>query len=340
MRLSIIIPVYNVEKYIAGCLDSLLNQDLNTSEYEILIINDGSEDNSIVIAKQYEQNYSNIYIHNQKNAGVGSARNKGIKLAKGKYIYFIDPDDYLASNVLNLIVSCCDTSELEVLTFLSKGTTFSNLNESISNKNETHAINKMSGIDYIGNVGYKNEVWWYVIKKDFLKEHRIEFIEGRWMEDAIFTATLFCKTKAIGHLPIDAHRHVKRQGSAMTNKEPSHYLKVIYDNENAALMFNPLINTIDKTNEACIKRLKARQQSFVFFLLIRILKSTITFKEVKKIIENMNRIQAYPLNAFLGKDYNGTIYIFLTKLFSIKHIYYLLFLTINPFLKRRILSKN
>lgn len=100
MKLSIIIPVYNSEKYITCCLESLLVQEMSANEYEIIIVNDGSTDSGGLIARDYTERHSNIHLFNQKNKGVGTARNKGIELAKGDYIYFIDPDDYIAINVL------------------------------------------------------------------------------------------------------------------------------------------------------------------------------------------------------------------------------------------------
>lgn len=335
LRLSIIIPVFNVEKHIANCIQSLLNQDLKDDDYEIIIVNDGSKDNSIEIVKQFQLNHSNILVFNKENGGVGSARNYGLDVAKGNFIYFIDPDDYLANNTLKPILDCIETNNLQVLTFLSKGTVSTNLNTSETNNDKKLSVTKTNGLNYIGDKGYKNEVWWYVIKKEFLDKINLRFIEGRWMEDAIFTANLLTKVKEIGHLPIDAHRHVRVIGSAMMSKEPSHYLKVIYDNANAAVMFKPLIENIviNDENKHCIERLKARQQSFVFFLMIRMLKSTIKLKEAKKIITKMIKIKAYPLNSFLGKDYNGFIYTLLVKLFNIKSVYYFLFLITNPILK-------
>jgi hypothetical protein len=191
----------------------------------------------------------------------------------------------------------------------------------------------MEGIDYIAKLGYKNEVWWYIIKREVFNDIGIRFIEGRWMEDAIFTATLFLKIKVMAHIPLDVHRHVKTLGSAMTSKEPSHYLKVIYDNENAALAYKPLIDNIcnnSQINNECIQRLKARQQSFVFFLLIRILKSTMKLRDVKVIIDNMEEINAYPLKSFIGKDYNLNIYLILVKLLNNRYIYYTLYYICNP----------
>ncbi len=338
MRLSIIIPLYNVEEHVASCITSILDQNLDANVYEIIIIDDGSIDTSISIAKKFEQAYSNIHVYSQENGGVGSARNKGISLAKGKYIYFIDPDDYLASHVLKTIIDHAEEYDLQVLTFSSIGTTTTSLNDSNTNNNQNFPINSTNGIDYIGANRYKNEVWWYIIERSFIKELELQFIEGRWMEDAIFTTTLFIKTQRMAHIPIDAHRHVKVEGSAMTSKAPKHYIRVIYDNGNAAKVFNKLIEEVSNSeniNSKCLKRLRARQQSFVFFMMVRILKSRMTFKEVKAIIKNMEVIKVYPLNSFLGIDYNGMVYSFITKLFNIKRLYFFLFLVLNPFLRMK-----
>ena len=98
MKLSIIVPVYNVADYLPKCLDSLLVQDLSQNEYEIIVVNDGSTDNSGKIAEEYSKTYSNIILINQENQGLSGARNTGIQNAKGEYVQFVDSDDYLEPN--------------------------------------------------------------------------------------------------------------------------------------------------------------------------------------------------------------------------------------------------
>ncbi|GGZ68874.1 glycosyltransferase [Algibacter mikhailovii] len=335
MKLSIIIPVYNVEKYIAYCLDSLLNQNLRGDEYEILIIDDGSKDNSVLIARNYLDKNKNIHIHSQKNAGVGCARNTGLDLAKGEYIYFIDPDDYLAANILGEILNKCYENSLDILTFNSKSTISSKMYNSTS-KNEDLIISKvMSGEDYIGEYGYANEVWWYIIKKELVSKLRLRFIKGRWMEDAIFTINIFLGANCMAHLPIDAHRHVKAPGSAMTNRDREHFLKVIFDNENAAKTFKPIIDKLEsnKSNIKCLKFVKSRQQSFVFFMLYRMLFSHIKKDQMNSVFCNMKEIGAYPLNSFLGDRYKGLHYYICVKIFNNRFLYSLVFKLLNPILR-------
>ena len=93
VAISVIIPVYNVEKYLGRCLDSVVNQTF--TDIEIICINDGSSDNSLEILKRYAQRDRRIKIFTQENSGLSASRNVGMKYASGDYIYFIDSDDYL-----------------------------------------------------------------------------------------------------------------------------------------------------------------------------------------------------------------------------------------------------
>lgn len=95
MRLSIIVPVYNVEPYLEKCLDSLLDQNIDKSQYEILVLNDGSTDKSLEIVHKYADKYSNIQEFSHPNKGLSGTRNVGLKNATGDYVWFVDSDDWI-----------------------------------------------------------------------------------------------------------------------------------------------------------------------------------------------------------------------------------------------------
>ena len=112
IQISVIIPAYNVEQYIQECLDSVISQE--NIKLEIICINDGSTDSTGAIIEKYVDHFSNIILYSQNNKGLSASRNKGIELASGRYIYFLDGDDKLAEeNVLNKIVDCMDGYNLE-----------------------------------------------------------------------------------------------------------------------------------------------------------------------------------------------------------------------------------
>lgn len=111
VKLSIIIPVYNVEKYIGECLDSCVNQDLDNKDYEIICINDGSIDSSEDILKRYSEHFSNVFYYNKENGGVAEARNLGLNKALGTYIWFVDSDDFIQENVLKKFIEVIEKND-------------------------------------------------------------------------------------------------------------------------------------------------------------------------------------------------------------------------------------
>jgi len=337
MRISIVIPCYNMQDYLPQCLDSIYRQDLEESEYEVIVVNDGSKDDTSVIAHEYAAEYSNITVIDKQNAGVGAARNTGLDRASAPYIYFLDPDDYLADKTLGSLLQVAEENDLDVLSFYSREVKKDGLNKSANLGKLKPSIEIRDGITQIAYRKFQNEIWWWLVKKSFLDQKGIRFIEGRWMEDAILTAQVFTAAGRIIHWPLDVHRYRILPTSAMRNKTPEHYNKVIFDNANAAEVFDGLIASLPTEHpkyEECRRRLKTRQQSFVFFLLVRLMKSDLKLSEIKPLLKKFEPIQAYPLNDFLGPDYNGFAYRILVYIFNRKDI-------IVPFMRLyRLISFN
>tara|TARA_R110002124_G_scaffold68695_2_gene185535 strand:- start:20728 stop:21645 length:918 start_codon:yes stop_codon:yes gene_type:complete len=116
IKVSVIVPVYNVEAYLKECLDSLLNQDCD--DYEVILINDGSTDSSLEIANEYKSIFKEkLIIISQDNSGLSSARNNGIENAKGEYIYFLDSDDYINNDMLSLCINCFELYNVDIVFF-------------------------------------------------------------------------------------------------------------------------------------------------------------------------------------------------------------------------------
>lgn len=113
-ELSFIIPAFNCSKYISDCILSLIQQDLSPENYEIIIINDGSTDNTRSILTDFQEKYKNIKVYDQDNHGRDYARNQGVKKAKGDYIWFIDNDDYITANCIKKLISTAQTLNLQL----------------------------------------------------------------------------------------------------------------------------------------------------------------------------------------------------------------------------------
>ena len=177
MFVSIIIPVYNCEKYLADCLDSCVNQDLAANEYEILCINDGSTDSSLDILNDYADKYSNIKVFSQENKGVSAARNVGLDNAKGDYIMFVDGDDLIRANILNTIKKAVLKTGCKRL-----------LMDGYICYSDTAELFKTTPIAPNYSKVYFNDLLWLcVFDRKTIEQNHIRFIEGiANSEDVLF----------------------------------------------------------------------------------------------------------------------------------------------------------
>jgi glycosyltransferase involved in cell wall biosynthesis len=304
MNLTIVIPLYNKEKYIKRCLESLLDQDVSLSEYEIIIVDDGSTDSSCSIAHNYAEKHVNIHLFRKQNGGPASARNRGLEVAKGDYIYFLDADDYIATNVLNCLLELCELNKLEILGFNTKYTKDYSFPNTLTQNLQDFSIQVMDGITYIAERSFRNEAWWYIIKKSFLIDTGIKFTEGIFLDDSIFTANLFLRTKRVSKVNFDVHRFVQVKNSVTTNRDATHVLKFIDDLVYAVEKFDILIKSLDSSHvnyHKVVKVYKRKQQSFVFTLFIKAFRYPfLNFNDLKKILIKLKKLDVYPINPKIG----------------------------------------
>ena len=182
MILSIIVPVYNTEKYLVRCVESLENQDIPHDRYEIVLINDGSTDDSLFIANQLSGKYNNIIVKTQINKGQAAARNVGLSVAKGEYIWFVDSDDYIKCNCLNELLSVMEKHKLEIFGF--RFSYMSNDKQIFECNIQKVLLNVIrSGKFYILNGFYPGTSVCYIYLSQYLKEHNLIFKEGIVNED-------------------------------------------------------------------------------------------------------------------------------------------------------------
>jgi glycosyltransferase involved in cell wall biosynthesis len=197
MKLSIIIPFFNVEEYISQCLDSVYSQDISESDFEVICINDNSTDGSKNIVLKYQKKHTNlILVEHETNKKQGAARNTGLKIAKGRYVWFIDSDDFIKSNVFKNLLTIIETNNLEILHFNTQN--YDQYGKLSNCTNFEYNVNIMTGIDYCRNYLSKN---WILItctkmySKEFLFSHGLFFQEGVYFEDMVHSlkAIILCK---------------------------------------------------------------------------------------------------------------------------------------------------
>jgi len=317
MKLSIIIPLYNSEKYISACLDSLLDQNLSQKEFEIIIINDGSKDRSLKIVKKYALNYSNIKIHSQNNQGASVARNKGIQIAKGEFLYFVDSDDYIVSNVLKKLVGYLN-DEIDLLAFKIIQTKNTNLKFSNIESLNNSSYKIISGTAFILKYSYKDAVGWFFVRKQFLINNNLFYLEGKKLEDISFNLELFAVVKKLLFLPVDVYRYVQRPNSVMTKKGSNHNKEIILDYERVVSEFENKIMGYRAKNPEVSKKLIWKQVIYHFFLFVRILRSDLSIKEIDKKIKQYSKINLYPLK-YYSESLKVNVIIFI---FNHKYLFY------------------
>lgn len=218
-KVSIIVPVYNVELYIEDCLNSLLNQTY--SNYEIILINDGSTDNSIEICSKY--NDQKIKIFNQNNKGVSIARNVGISLATGQYIMFVDADDMVSEKYIeNLIKSIEETNtDMVVCGYTKEKAELVNKKNLQEIKGEIINANTMLE-NMMENNLQEGYLWNKIFKKSIINDNSLEFKEGvNVWEDLYFVIEYLSKSDKIFAINEKLYYYRTREGSAVNRKETS-----------------------------------------------------------------------------------------------------------------------
>ena len=254
-RLSIIIPFYNVEQYIAQCLDSVYHQDIPEEEYEVICVDDCSPDNSIAIVEEYAKNHSNLVIvRNQYNRKLGGARNAGMEVAKGKYVWFIDSDDFIEENCYKELLSISENEDLDMLHF--------NYAEYPNAENPTRRpqdTELMSGTDMWFDPAFiwahdLVTAWRKLYKRQFLIDNNIQFAEHIMFEDNDYAIIAFANAQRVKHIAMCAYHYRNNPNSITRVKYTSehigywldlaHRLRVIektFNKENKDLRYRALL---------------------------------------------------------------------------------------------------
>lgn len=180
--LSLIIPIYNVEKFVEKCILSCEQQDIEKSDYEIVCVNDGSIDNSLQIVERLAEEYSNIKVISQANGGLSSARNTGMRHSHGRYYMFVDSDDWIATNCLGRITKKLICESPDVLAICAANMLNGHAIRRQSYLNET----PITGKEFI-KLGIQHNAWLSIWSADFIKRNNFSFFEGIFHEDSELT---------------------------------------------------------------------------------------------------------------------------------------------------------
>lgn len=224
MKFSIIIPVYNVEKYIDRCLKSISKQSYKN--YEVIIINDGTKDNSVEIIEKYTKKYDNFKLYNKKNGGLSDARNYGLKYVKGDYLLFIDSDDYINEDLLKELNLVLEEKEYDLIKFklqlVDEDGNFIRYENGLN-------VSKEISLNEIFKEEFCEPAWTYCYNFKFWKNNKFRYLKNKIHEDFGLTPEIIMKAKNIFYLNYYGYNYVQRENSIMTTISEEKNLKKAYD---------------------------------------------------------------------------------------------------------------
>lgn len=298
VKVSVIVPVYNVEKYLKKCLDSLVNQTLKN--IEIIVVNDGSPDDSQKIIDEYTKRYSNIKSYIKENGGLSDARNYGLKKAHGEYVAFLDSDDYVTTDMYEKMYDKAKTANFDMVVCDLNYVYDNCVKKAYSNINHDTTNIKKAMLNIYPTA------WNKIIKKDKIN---IEFKKNVWFEDVEFLYRLLPNIKSIGVVHEHLNQYVQRKGS-ITNTVDKRIYNYI-DNWNGIILFykkNKLYNEYKKELEYCYVR-------YIFATFIKQASKYDYCEYLNAVNEALKNVQKY------FPKYRKNIYFYKTK----KGIYLLIF---------------
>ncbi|MBO4803956.1 MAG: glycosyltransferase [Muribaculaceae bacterium] len=241
--LSFIIPLYNTETFIIRCLQSIIDQGFNSDEYEVIVVDDGSTDGGKGIVQSFAAQHPQVRLICQQNAGVSAARNVAIDAARGRYIQFVDSDDYLVEGMMPPLLNRAMDESLDVLEFNYdcvdiKGQPIPHVRD--DNYPSTVV---MTGVDYLGNHSMTPYVWRFLIRRDYL-------VRGGWRfnpslivcEDGALIADFMLNAARVAHDETASYCYVNRGDSAMHNPDRDHLRRRIFSQVDAAVSIDKSIS--------------------------------------------------------------------------------------------------
>ena len=228
-KISVIVPVYNTERYLRRCLDSLLYQDID-EKYEIIVVNDGSTDGSLEIAETYAEFFGNIKVYSRENGGLSAARNTGLEYSRGKYIAFVDSDDYVdikylsemydASESFGADIVCCNFRCVD-----EKGRS-AGIDGILKHRSGVFDSKKMLS-SLLLDVTIRNFAWNKLYRRELFTKYDIRFPVGKLYEDMRTMPRLFKHSNKIAVVSGVLYNYVQRSGSITGNMTADKVFKYI-----------------------------------------------------------------------------------------------------------------
>jgi glycosyltransferase involved in cell wall biosynthesis len=323
-KISIVIPMYNVANYLEKSISSVFNQGMDVTEFELILVNDGSTDSSLEVAQEFVKNKSNVKIISQVNKGLGGARNTGINNSEGLYILFLDADDWFLPNCISKLFEIAIQNKLEILEFGAQGVL---LNGQIKFEHSFESGNVLNGFEYYNNCVTLHSACNKMYSKDFIYSNNLRFTEHIYIEDFEFNTRALSKAKRVMGFGDIVAQFLQSPNSITRNQSLSVAKKRIDD----------LTIVLEKTKNCyLLENNPLNADTFVFFnqrltflnisIFFQVIKNSLEFKDMKQIRSDLQFKELLYIN-FRLKNRSKEIFRLL-----LRHCFFL-FLFIIPILK-------
>jgi len=285
--LSILIPVYNAERYLVRCLDSIVKQHFFSDSVEIITVNDGSTDSSLSILNKYAEEYHNIQVISQENKGIGFTRNVLLRHTSGKYFWFIDADDYISKESLEQIVNLLVRGKYDML-LLSYYWGTEKEGQYI-----TYSGEYSSGYDITKNGIYNNSVWTRVYKTDIIKQDNLYFELFQMGEDFDFIFKTTPHVGLIKCIELPLYNYIVNPNSAITEPSMNHKER---SSEHSLLCMqqNYMSLTIYSSKEQTVLRIALNGFLFGYLYSIYVVPFSLRYK--MKSLKRLKEMGAIPIS--------------------------------------------
>lgn len=296
--ISIIIPAYNIENYISRCLDSIFNQGIDPSTFEVVVVNDGSTDGTLRILNEYAQRKRNLIVETQLNRGPSAARNRGIELSRGEFLWFVDGDDYICPNSLSFLIDKITNYDFDILFFTI---ILKDIDGRLSKyceqpvKKNTIISGKQALIEKFYPCSSCIALW----KRDFINTLNLRFRSDiMYAEDTLFSYFAVCHATKIFFTDESLYFYEKRKGSSTTKDDLNRIINQRCCDIEVAISMRSLSYKLKNCDAELAVLIYNQSQNILFGLVYSLFMEKFSFSNNRIsniILEHMKKKNVYPL---------------------------------------------
>lgn len=277
MKLSIIVPVYNSEKYLEACVASLYRQKISETDFEVILVNDGSTDGSCDIAARFQQEHANLHIIHQPNQGLSAARNTGLEHAKGQYIWFVDSDDEITDCLHLLLAEIQQNKDVDLLGVVIDKLDPNKKHVEYQYKQPSLPHNKViSGSSAIILGYHPSSAYSLIMRREFLIENNLRFMLGITHEDVEFTYRAMAVAQRVVFTHHIAYNYYLWEDTLSRPKDTKRLLKYIIDDVEVAKSFTQLAQQVQ--NKELASAILNRRNNILFGLTYSLFRNSSDWK--------------------------------------------------------------